>query len=139
MAKSTAGNKGSDKTDFDRSAHAPRTAGGQPRTAKGERPEPGFEEGATPEESNRDHPTAEGLNRTVPGAGIVSADADAPGATRRQDPKPDRRTRDADPGDTGAPQPGPAYGAPEADAASAGPLGESGQEREKEFRRKHGV
>jgi hypothetical protein len=42
-------------------------------------------------------------------------------------------------GGTGAPHPGPAYGAPEADAASAGPLAEKGQEREKQFREERGL
>lgn len=52
----------------------------------------------------------------------------------------DRTVRDtSEAGSTGAPHPGPAYGAPEADAASAGPLSEKGQKREKRFRRKRGV
>ena len=36
----------------------------------------------------------------------------------------------------GSPRPGPARGAPEADAASAGPDSEKGQQREKNIRRR---
>ena len=138
-----------------------------------------------PEQSNRDGASTPGTRRSVPGAGVVDRDADAPGVTRKQNverpvnraqgarrrgttrsgpatmpsgdagvgaPADDRLDNEAvtgsdtadsplsvPTGGTGAPEPGRAYGAPEADAASAGPLAEKGQAREKKFRKKKGV
>ncbi|HYO07655.1 MAG TPA: hypothetical protein VER17_01660 [Tepidisphaeraceae bacterium] len=174
--------KSRDKTDHDRTAHGPRTPGGKPGPVEGRAPDQSFEQGAPPEATNYQHPTAEGLNRSVPGAGVVGHDVDSPGATRgqnvpgarRNSPGADRAgtTRsgpasmpagdgvgataddrlDNEPnsagggaplstetGGTGAPRPGPAYGAPEADAASAGPNAEKGQAREKRFREERGL
>ena len=138
-----------------------------------------------PEQSNRVGAMPAGARRSVPDAGAVGRDTDAPGVTRKQNverpvnradgarrrgttrsgpaampsgdagvgaPADDRLDNEAltgsdtadsplsvPTGGTGAPEPGPAYGAPEADAASAGPLAEKGQARGKNFRKKKGV
>jgi hypothetical protein len=135
----------------------------------------------SPEQSNRDGATPPDTRRSVPGGGNVDRDADAPGVTRKQNPRsptsssPGARrpgTTRAGPasmpsgdgvgapaddaldnesttasdsagaplsvptGGTGAPSPGAASGASEADAASAGPRAEKGQQREKAVRRR---
>jgi CBS domain-containing protein len=59
----------------DRNDAASRKARGQ--QLKGEPPEPGFEQPAPPEATNRDHPSSIGSRAAVPGAGVVSAGADA--------------------------------------------------------------
>ena|SRR5829696_7822902 len=149
-----------------------------PRKRNTDNPDP------APEQTNRDRATPRGTRRSVPGAGVTRDTADAPGVTRKQNPR--RPTRSAPgarrasttrsgpasmpsgagvgspaddaldnesttasdtagaplsrpTGGTGAPSPGRANHAPEADAASVGPLAEKGQAREKKFRRKKGV
>lgn len=44
---------------------------------KGDQPERGFEQPAPPEATNRDHPSSVGSRVTVPGAGVISAGAEA--------------------------------------------------------------
>ena len=59
----------------DRNDAASRKGRGQ--NLKGEQPEPGFEQPAPPEATNRDHPGSVGSRAAVPGAGVVSAGSDA--------------------------------------------------------------
>ena len=64
---------------------------GRGQDLKGEKPEPGFEQPAPPEATNRDHPSPLGSHVTVPGAGVMSAGAEAESLQSNPDVRHDIR------------------------------------------------